>query len=238
VTLSHGGRDAANGDVDATSGEQTAGPPAVAIRSPAMKERADLPAVNVAELEEGLRQLHKMEMQTKLRLEQVEAQLAATIKVLERAELLHHRAVDAEADEQRVRLAEERRSELRVVLGPDLDKYKVEVPKIDCAARMHLCKARCCRLSVALDFVDLDDGLRWEYARPYELKRDKTTGYCVYSEEKTHACNAYEVRPAVCRVYDCSQDTRVWEDFEKRIPAPWMEDVSITPLVQIRLPKK
>lgn len=203
-----------------------------------MKDRPEVPAASVAELEDGLRQLHRMEMQTKLQLERVESLVRAAIKVLHRSELVHEDAIEAEADEQRMLLLQERTLETRVVLGPEGDKYAAEVPNIDCGARMHLCKARCCRLSVALDFKDLDDGLRWEYARPYELKRRREDGYCVYSAPNTYACTAYEVRPSICRVYDCSEDKRIWDDFEKRIPAKWMDDVSMVPLVQIRLPKK
>jgi Fe-S-cluster containining protein len=205
-----------------------------------MKDRPDLPVppATVAELEDGLRTLHQMEMQTKLQLERVESLVRAAIKVLHRADVVHQDAVEAEAEEQRMQLLEERRLETRVVLGPETDKHTVEVPKIDCAARMHLCKARCCRLAVALDFQDLDDGLRWEYGRPYELKRRREDGYCVYSAPGSHACTAYEVRPAICRAYDCTEDKRIWDDFEQRIPAKWMDDVSVVPLVQIRLPKR
>lgn len=196
-------------------------------------------APTVAELEEALRQLHRMEMQTKLHLERVESLVQAAIKVLHRAEIVHEEAIVAEAAEQRMKIVDERREDARVVLGPDVDKHAVEVPKIDCASLMHLCKARCCRWSVPLDFTDIEDGLRWEYARPYELRRRKEDGYCVYSEPKTHRCNCYDKRPSICRSYDCRNDKRVWEDFEAKKPAPWRDDVNVTPqLVQIRVPPK
>ncbi|CAN5715650.1 hypothetical protein BH11MYX2_BH11MYX2_26890 [soil metagenome] len=197
-----------------------------------------VPPANVIELEEGLRHLHRMEMQTKLRLDDVEAKLEAAAKLLHRAQIIHERSLEAEISQQRMRLNQERRGDATVVLGPDVDKYEVETSKVNCAERMHLCKARCCRLAVALDFKDVEDGLRWEYSRPYEIKRDKTSGYCVYSEEKTHRCHCYDQRPAICRTYDCSTDARVWDDFEKMIPAKWMDEVAVTPLVQIRLPTK
>ena len=195
-----------------------------------------LPPANIAELEEGLRHLHQMEMQTKLRLEQVEATVAAAVKLLHRAQVIHEKALTAEAEEQRVRIYQERRNEVRVMLGPDEDKYTVETSKVNCSERMHLCKAGCCRLAVALDFKDIEDGLRWEYARPYELKRNKESGYCVYSEAKTHRCNCYEIRPSICRTYDCTNDKRIWDDFEAMKPAAWLENVSVVPLIQIRLP--
>lgn len=197
-----------------------------------------VPPANVAELEEGLRHLHRMEMQTKLRLDDVEAKLEAAAKLLHRAQIIHERSLEAETAQQRMRLGDERRGEATVILGPEVDKNTVEMSKVNCSERMHLCKARCCRLAVALDFKDIDDGLRWEYSRPYELKRDKASGYCVYSEENTHRCNCYDIRPAICRTYDCSKDKRVWDDYENMVPAKWMDEVAVTPLVQIRFPTK
>jgi len=200
---------------------------------------AEDPVATVAELEEGLRQLHRMEMQTKLGLERVEALVMAAIKVLHRAEVLHEKAVIAEADEQLLDVKRSHESDARIVLGPETDKHEVESPAIDCASLMHLCKARCCRLAVALDFQDLDDGLRWEYKRPYELRRRRDDGYCVYSQPGTHRCDVYTKRPAICRSYDCRKDKRVWEDFDAKQPASWKDDVGVvSPLVQIRLPSK
>ena len=187
----------------------------------------------IAELEEGLRQLHHMAMQTKLSLDRVEALVITAIKVLHRAELVNEKVVVAEADERR---GDPSFDDTRVRLGPDGNKHAVEVPPIDCASLLHLCKARCCRFTVALDFQDLDDGLRWEYSRPYELKRRKADGYCVHSQPGTLRCDVYTNRPSSCRSYDCRKDARVWEDFDAQRPAPWVDDVGVPPLVQIRLP--
>jgi Fe-S-cluster containining protein len=200
---------------------------------------ADDPVAKVAELEEGLRQLHRMETQTKLSLERVEALVMAAIRVLHRAEVLHEKAVLAEADDQLLAVKRAHEDDERIRLGPEVDKYTVEVPAIDCASLMHLCKARCCRYSVALDFQDLEDGLRWEYRRPYELRRRREDGYCIYSQPGTYRCDVYEKRPSICRSYDCRTDKRVWEDFAAKKPAPWKDDVGVAPpLVQIRLPSK
>src|SRR3954471_4745019 len=40
------------------------------------------------------------------------------------------------------------RSSVRLTLVTD--KYAKDIPDIDCAARLHLCKARCCRFEVSL----------------------------------------------------------------------------------------
>jgi hypothetical protein len=188
--------------------------------------------VTAAELEAALRQLHRMELSTRAGLERVEALVTAAIRVLHRAEIVHEKVVHAEVEDQR----SARPRDEDITLGPDVDKYAVEEPAIDCASLLHLCKARCCRYSVALAEADLDDGLRWEYRRPYEMRRRRDDGYCVYAQPGTFHCDVYAKRPAICRSYDCRSDKRVWEDFAAKKPAAWQDDVGVAPLVQIRLP--
>lgn len=196
------------------------------------------PLATVAELEAGLRQLHRMELATRQSLERVEALVRAAIRVLHRAGVVHDKAVALEAEAQRGELAEAGGPGARVVLGRGEDKYQAVSPEIDCAALLPLCKARCCRLTVALDPQDLDEGLRWDYQRPYELRRRPEDGYCVYAPPGGGGCDVYDRRPWVCRVYDCRGDRRVWEDFEKRIPAAWDDALRPAPLVQLRLPAR
>jgi Fe-S-cluster containining protein len=196
------------------------------------------PAATVAELEEGLRFVHRMEMQTRFSLDRIESVLQAAIKVLHRAGVLHESAVEQEAEVQRDLVLASQIGDTRVELGRGLDKHEVVVPVIDCKALMPLCKARCCRLTVELDFQDLEDGLRWDYAKPYRLRRRPDDGYCVYSEPTTYRCDVYDKRPSVCRSYDCREDKRVWKDFANQIPADWDDRINPAPLVQIRVPGK
>jgi hypothetical protein len=108
------------------------------------------------------------------------------------------------------------------------DKYEVENPPIDCAARIHLCGARCCSFEVALSPQDIAERkLPFLVDRPYLLPRDPVTKKCACMD-KTGACTAYDYRPATCRSYDCREDARVWIDYEARIPAPLPE--SLKPL--------
>lgn len=108
---------------------------------------------------------------------------------------------------------------LAPLLGDGTDKYAVSSPAIDCAARFHLCRARCCTLRFALSPQDLDEGIvRWDYARPY-LNARRPDGYCIHCHPHTGACGVYAHRPAPCRTYDCRNDRRIWRDFEARIPA-------------------
>lgn len=60
-------------------------------------------------------------------------------------------------------------------------KHKLEsLLKIDCESRIDLCKARCCKLTFALSFQDLDEGfLKWNYSQSYQISRKKD-GYCIH----------------------------------------------------------
>ena len=105
------------------------------------------------------------------------------------------------------------------------DKRSMPGTDIDCASRIHLCKARCCSFAVTLSEEDVVEGkLRFDLNEPYRIERDKRTRYCRYLKADG-GCSTYEDRPATCRIYDCREDTRVWIDFEKAIPAPMPENV-------------
>ena len=106
------------------------------------------------------------------------------------------------------------------VLSDETDKYRVEGVKIDCAERIHLCKAACCRLSFYLSKQDLGEGVvRWDVTRPYGILQ-REDGWCHHCDPVTKRCHVHEQRPLVCRGYDCREDARIWEDFEKAIPNP------------------
>jgi Fe-S-cluster containining protein len=90
-------------------------------------------------------------------------------------------------------------------------------------------------MDVKMSKEDLDEGrLRWNYEEPYLLRKNPDTGYCERLSPEGGCC-VYDDRPAACRIYDCRNDKRVWEDFEKRIPAapPYF----IVPLGEWDMPK-
>lgn len=100
------------------------------------------------------------------------------------------------------------------------DKYEVSGPEINCADRLHLCKASCCRLHFYLSEQDLREHVvRWEISQPYMIRR-REDGYCTHNDETTKGCTIHGQRPLVCRSYDCRQDKRIWEDFDAMIPNP------------------
>ncbi len=121
-----------------------------------------------------------------------------------------------------VRIMDEDADPRRVDIGPMLcDKHEIEELPIPCRELLHLCEAKCCRLTFALNTQDLDEGMiRWDYARPYWIQQRAEDGYCAHNDPGSRRCDAYEYRPAPCREFDCRGDPRIWTDFEKRIPAP------------------
>jgi Fe-S-cluster containining protein len=111
---------------------------------------------------------------------------------------------------------------LRSRVSIDLGGSKYRTPSVDvpCDELIPICEARCCKLSFALSTEDLDEGLiRWDYGQPYLIRQRGSDGYCVHNNPSNHGCTVHEFRPRVCRAYDCRKDTRIWEDFENRIPA-------------------
>lgn len=104
------------------------------------------------------------------------------------------------------------------------DKYAYdEEAVIDCESRLHLCRAACCRLELALSRQDVEEGvIQWDLSRPYLIARDGD-GYCRHLERTTCRCTVWEQRPIPCRGYDCRDDKRIWVDFEQRIINPDLE---------------
>lgn len=111
----------------------------------------------------------------------------------------------------------------------DIDKYCSEdESKVDCEKRRHICRAACCKLSFALSWQDIQEGIRWSLGEPF-LNAKATDGLCVHLDRETRKCGIYNHRPAICRSYDCRPDTRIWLDFEKMIINPDLFSTDIPP---------
>src|SRR5262245_21405705 len=173
------------------------------------------------DLEEGLRFVHVMGMQTKSDVLDATTEVYALAEELIARGVLDLRALEERRARVRERENQRQKSQVYVQVAPSVDKYALtDLPVIDCAARIPLCQARCCKLMFPLSFQDLDERIvKWDYARPYQIRR-REDQYCTHSDETTRACQIYAHRPAVCRTYDCRNDKRIWIDFDKRIPAP------------------
>jgi Fe-S-cluster containining protein len=96
---------------------------------------------------------------------------------------------------------------------------------VNCAERMHVCKAVCCRLSFPLTAEEVQDGqLKWDLGRPYFI-RHGARGACVHQDATTGACGVYERRPGICKGYSCENDGRIWKDFANMIlNSEWLEE--------------
>lgn len=112
------------------------------------------------------------------------------------------------------------------------DKYVPDEShvQIDCADRLDLCHAACCRLRVPLSRQDIaEEVAQWDDHRPF-LNRQRADGYCAHCDERTHRCNIYGQRPGLCRSFDCRHDSRIWLDFARRIPNPCLAGLTTTAL--------
>jgi len=177
--------------------------------------------ISPEDVERGIRFNHLMEVQTKERLSDISSMVYAVVEALIAQGVLNIEEYDKRRQAAVKRESERsRQGQYLPVLSNVPDKYALtDLPKIDCEARMHLCKARCCTLTFPLSEQDLEERIvRWDYGRPYQIGR-REDGYCVHNSEKTHGCTVYNHRPGICRTYDCRNDKRIWADFEKRIPA-------------------
>jgi len=106
-----------------------------------------------------------------------------------------------------------------VRVAPDVDKYTVEPVILDCAERLPLCKAACCRRPFALSTQDLEEGvLRWNWGDPYVIRQD-AAGRCCHATD-AGSCGVWALRPLRCRGFDCRQDAGIWIDFDRRVPHP------------------
>jgi Fe-S-cluster containining protein len=138
-------------------------------------------------------------------------------------ELLHERQLVSidELDRRQREVAERlgrKNAEKRVgvlLQDPEYDKYTFTGGvQIDCASRVHLCKAACCRLPFALSKQDIHEGtVHWDLGQPYVIAQDER-GYCTHLDRGCHRCTVHERRPVPCRAYDCRRDRRIWLDFE------------------------
>ena len=126
--------------------------------------------------------------------------------------LVRHRVVDAD---ELMAIVDEARSHtangMSVAVRTD---EPGEEPTVDCASRLPVCKAVCCRLHFALSVEEIESGLlKWELGRPY-FNRHNADGYC---HQWDGGCRIYEDRPNPCRMYSCEHDERIWKDFDAMI---------------------
>jgi Fe-S-cluster containining protein len=152
--------------------------------------------------------------------------LYALVELLDEKDIITIDELDARKGIVAERLNEQvRRERLGVMLmEPEHDKYAFEsAPPIDCADRVPICHAACCKLPFALSKQDVREGIvHWELGQPYLIDHGED-GYCSHLERGVCACTIYENRPVPCRGFDCRDDKRIWIDFDARVPNPDIE---------------
>lgn len=117
-----------------------------------------------------------------------------------------------------------------VLLRCDPDGPDAAPVEVNCAERMPICHAVCCKLDFPLSAEEVEaGGLLWDLGRPY-LIRHEADGLCVHNDRATGGCCVYEDRPSPCRRYSCAGDERIWSDFERmELNEEWLDAHLATP---------
>jgi len=194
------------------------------------------PRVNRNEIAGGLLYCHSRLNSNTSKLLESASFLYALIEVLAEKGLVRIDELEQKKQEVATRLLESYLDRgMGVAMQEDeRDKYTFsETVNIDCASRVHLCHAACCRMSFALSQQDVEEGVvKWDLGRPYLIAQD-SDGYCRHLDRESNSCTVREQRPLPCRGYDCRQDKRVWVDFEKRIINPQLEELFQTTALEV-----
>ena len=176
----------------------------------------------------GLLYTHTRSNANTSRLLEAASFLYALIEILQEKGLITIDELDTRKDAVAQRLGQRFRDKgMGVHLQePERDKYAVQgAVGIDCASRVHLCKAACCRLWFPLSQQDVEEGVvRWDLRYPYIIAQD-AVGYCKHLDRGGCSCTIYQQRPLPCRTFDCRKDKRIWLDFENQVINPNLEDM-------------
>jgi len=178
--------------------------------------------VHGRDIELGFMVAHNNATELLVRLDRMTAHVNAVTELLIRDQVIDQPELEAlrvELHEQMVAQVP-RRVTARVAKASG-DKYaSSDTVILDCANRLPLCRAACCRLAFYLSDQDLEEGIvRWDFARPYRIKQD-ADGYCTHCKPDLRECGVWSQRPQPCRNYDCRSDQRIWVDYDARIPNP------------------
>jgi len=104
-----------------------------------------------------------------------------------------------------------------VALRLDKEQKEDSFTPVNCAERLPVCKAACCKLNFALSPDEVESGkVKWELGHPYFI-RHENNGCCSHLDSGKQCCSIYDDRPKVCRQYSCANDKRIWKDFDNMI---------------------
>jgi hypothetical protein len=179
------------------------------------------------EIEEGLAYLHARVGATAARVLESASFVYALIELVVERGLLSIEEIDARKKQLAPRLLKrfESQDEGVAIQHSAHDKYETpQEVQIDCANRLHLCKAACCKMVFPLSQQDVEEHVvHWELGQPYVIAKGED-GYCRHLDRQCLRCTVHAARPLPCRVYDCRNDPRIWLDFEGRVINPKIAD--------------
>jgi len=179
------------------------------------------------EVEEGLAYLHARVGATAARVLESASFVYALIELVVERGLISIEEIDARKKQVAPRLLKRFESHDEGVALQHSVHDKHHAPQevqIDCASRLPLCKAACCKMVFPLSRQDVKEHvIHWQLGRPYVIAKGDD-GYCHHLERERLRCTVHGARPLPCRVYDCRNDRRVWLDFERRVINPKIAD--------------
>ncbi len=153
--------------------------------------------------------------QLSARILEIESFLYGLIDVLAAAGATSDEALTAAVTHVRNELASETQPGLPLVALRSDSSEPIAPRRVNCAERLSVCHAVCCRLDFALDRSEVESGkVKWDLGRPYFIRRT-SNGMCCHNDEATGGCGVYADRPGVCRTYSCEDDTRIWRNFDR-----------------------
>jgi Fe-S-cluster containining protein len=164
--------------------------------------------------------------QNALRLGDLEGFVFGLIDVLMAKELVTSQEVEAAIERVKAEMANnDDYPSARVAMRVDLQSQDdtAYVP-VNCAERMPICNAVCCKLHFALSQGEVESGkVKWDLGQPYYI-RHETNGFCSHNDRQTGGCSIYADRPGVCRKYSCANDERIWKDFDNmELNREWLD---------------
>jgi hypothetical protein len=217
------------------------------MNSPLEPQPNELPAESPLEAlerqaEQAALHAHTIDSQLAERIHALEATLYGLVDVLVDKRLIGESELAASAHGAAQGIeARAERAHGGVMLRVDPPDGDAFTP-VNCAERMPVCKAICCRLSFPLTAEEVQGGqLKWDLGRPYFIRHD-ARGACVHQDGASGACGVYDRRPSLCKNYSCETDGRIWKDFAGMVLNREWLDEHLGPerpqLIQIRMDRR
>jgi Fe-S-cluster containining protein len=172
---------------------------------------------------DGLRYCHRQINTGSIRLFEALSYCYSLAEALVAKGVLGIEELEQRKDAAGKRIAEQfQQQRIGVQMAPERDKYNLgeQENHIDCQAHYAACRAICCKLNFALSAQDVEEGVvQWKLDQPYMIRQGEN-GYCIHLDQETFQCTVHDHRPAICRLYSCRDDPKVWLDYDQGVINP------------------